>query len=173
MSGGLKSAAPEERKRPRLRNSPEGASGTLPLRRHCSANLLYKRTLVPAASRRANIVCSLVPNNSCFVLRTRSGPGEKTARSASQAGHDPSERCAKQEIWWRRFGIHQQTRKRRNLFHSPETELEKLFRNTRFLDHAILFSDLPWRTDRPRGFVTANTCKFQGCLRKSDRPWCS
>ena len=73
-----------------------------------------------------------------------------------------AERCAKQEIYRRRFGVHQQTRKRRNLLRSPETELEKLFRNTRLLHNAILFSDLPRRTHRLRGFVTANTCKFQG-----------
>ena len=152
---------------------------TLPSRRtgranHLKGNLLYTPTLVPAASRRADNVCSLVRDNSCFVLRiTRSGPGEKTARSASQAGYDAAERCAKQEIWWRRFGVHQQTRTRRNLFRSPETELEKLFCNTRLLHHTILFSDLPRRTYRLRGFVTANISKFQGYLRKSDCPWCS
>jgi len=69
-------------------------------------NLLYKPTLVPAASRCAHIVCSLDVLNSCFVLRTRSGPGKKTGRSASQAGHDAAERCAKQEIYRRRFGIY-------------------------------------------------------------------
>ena len=76
---------------------------TLPSRKTGRANylirnLLYKPILVPPASRCANLVCSLVPANSCFVLRTRSGPGEKTARSASQAGHGAAERCAKQEF---------------------------------------------------------------------------
>ena len=120
-------------------------------------NLLYKPTLVPAASRCAHIVCSLDVLNSCFVLRTRSGPGEKTGRSASQAGHGAAERCAKQEIYRRRFGVHQQTCKRWGVLRSPETELEKLFWNTRLLHNAILFSDLPRWTHRVRGFVTANT----------------
>lgn len=76
---------------------------TLPSRQteranHLRGNLLYKRTLVPAASRRANIVCGLFAANNCFVLRTRPGPGEKAGRSASQAGHGAAERCAEQEI---------------------------------------------------------------------------
>ena len=33
--------------------------------------------------------------------------GEKTGRSAYQAGHGAAERCAKQEIYRRRFGVHQ------------------------------------------------------------------
>ena len=162
MSGGLKSVAPSRASVLGCETRQKGASGTLPLRHHCSANLLYKRTPVPAASRRANIVCSLDVANSCRVLRTRSGPGEKAARSASQAGHGAAERCAEQEIWRRWFGVHQQTRKRRKLFCSPETELKELFWNTRLLHNAVLFSHLPWWTHRLRGFVTTNTCKFQG-----------
>src|SRR4029077_2151437 len=142
-------------------------------RQSLTGNLLYKPTHIPAASRCANVVCSLDPTNNCFLLRPRSGPGKKTARSASQAGHGVAERCAKQEIYRGRFGVHQQTCKRRGFLRSPETALEKLFWNTRFFHNAILFSDLPRRTHRVRGFVTANTLKFQGDLRKSDRPRCA
>jgi len=133
-------------------------------------NLLYKPTLGPPASRCANLVYSLVPANSCFGLRTRSGPGEKTGRSASEAGYGTAERRAKQKIYWRRFGVHEQTRKSWDILRSPETPLERFFRNTRLLDNAILFSDLSRRTHCPRGFVAANSCKFQGCLRKPDCP---
>src|SRR4051812_14723369 len=97
-------------------NFPENASGTLTVRRDRSANLLYKLTLVLAASRRANIICNLDVVNSWRVLRTCAGPGEKTGRSPSQTGHGAPERCAKQEIQRRRFSVNQQTRKRRNVF---------------------------------------------------------
>src|SRR6266705_2299872 len=107
------------------------------LRQSLIGNLLYKPTLVPAVSRCAHIVCSLDILNSCFVLRTRSGPGEKTGRSASQAGHDAAERCAKQKIYGGRCGVHQQTRKRRNLLRSPETALKKFLWHTRLLHNAI------------------------------------
>src|SRR4030095_6403967 len=70
-------------------------------------NLLYKPTLVPAASRCARILSSLGITNSWFVLRTCPGPGEKTGRSASEARHDAAERCAKQEVYWGRFGLPQ------------------------------------------------------------------
>src|SRR5262245_9189873 len=85
---------------------------TLPSRHTKRANYLirnlhYKPILVPPASPCANRVCSLVPANSCLVVRTRSGPGEKIGRSASQARHGAAERSAKQEIYWRRFGIHE------------------------------------------------------------------
>ena len=70
-------------------------------------NLLYKPIPVPAASRCAQIICRLGHINSWLVLRTCSGPGEKTGRSASQAGHGAAERRAKQEISWGRFGVHE------------------------------------------------------------------
>jgi hypothetical protein len=135
----------------------------------CLPNLLYKRILIPAASPRANVACSLGAVYSCFVLPTRSGPGKKTGRSPSQAGHDSAERCAKQKICWGRFGVHQQTRKCRSILRSSETKLEKFFWNTRLLYIAILFSDLSRRTHCLRDVVTSNLCKFQGALRKSDR----
>src|SRR5882762_9503380 len=70
-----------------------------------SANLLYKRTLTGAASRRGKIVRSLHSAGNSYLQCMRSGPGKKTNRSASQAGHGTAKRFAEQKIYGRRFSV--------------------------------------------------------------------
>ena len=85
--------------------NPSQGDATPPPARRLPANLLYKRTLPGAASCRGKIVRSLRSAGNSCLLCMRSGPGKKTNRSASQAGHGAAKRCAKQEVYKRRFGI--------------------------------------------------------------------
>src|SRR5207245_10061380 len=97
--------------------------------REWSVNLLYKRTLIPAASHCAKIPRRLRATACYSFLRPRSGSGKKAGRSPAQAGHDFAEQRTKQEIHRRRFGLDQQTGERRHILRPEEIEFEELLSN--------------------------------------------
>jgi hypothetical protein len=116
--------------------------------------------LVPAALACANIRSGLDIPASWSLLPMRARSGTKAHGSTPQAGHDPAKRCAKQKIHRRRIIADQQTRYGGNILRSPETALEKFRRNPKLLHYPIQFSDLPRRTRRVRGFITADNNEF-------------
>ena len=97
---------------------------------------------------RATIIHSRHTPGNSYLLRTRSGTGEKTSGSSSQAGHGAAKRCAKEEVYRLRFRFNQQTGKCRIILRSPANTLEKFFGDTRFCDEPVLFAVLPRRTQR-------------------------